>query len=112
MPTSSPLSISQLTRLAGTTPRALRHYESLGLLAPRRTPDGIRLFSPFDCERAVKIVYLRRFDLPLEVIRKLLDADVGPEARTVAIRKALEVQLHRLEAQIPRIREALRQTSL
>lgn len=109
MPAAPPLTISRLTELTGATPRALRHYESLGLLDPGRTRNGARLYTPLDCDRAVQIAYLRRFDLPLAVIQDLLDADVSPDARAASIRKALEAQLHRLEAQIPRIREALRQ---
>jgi len=107
MSVALPLTIARLTKLSGATPRALRHYESLGLLDPRRTRNGTRLYTPFDCDRAVQIAYLRRFDLPLSVIQKLLDADVGPEARAASIRKALEAQLHKLEGQIPRIRAAL-----
>lgn len=107
MSAALPLTIARLTKLSGATPRALRHYESLGLLDPRRTHGGTRVYTPFDCDRAVQIAYLRRFDLPLSVIQKLLDADVGPEARAASIRKALEAQLHQLEAQIPLIRAAL-----
>lgn len=110
MPAAPSLTISRLTKLTGATPRALRHYESLGLLDPHRTRNGVRLYTSFDCDRAVQIAYLRRFDLSLAVIQKLLDADVSPEARAASIRKALEAQLHRLEAQIPRIKEALGQT--
>ena len=34
--------------LAGVTPRALRHYDRLGLLKPRRTTAGYRIYTERD----------------------------------------------------------------
>ncbi len=56
----------------------IRYLEDQGLIAPRRTRGGYRLFSPDDVERLVTILRLQRDEfLPLRVIRQELD---GPSA--------------------------------
>jgi DNA-binding transcriptional MerR regulator len=56
----------------------IRYLEDQGLITPRRTRGGYRLFSPEDVERLVTILRLQRDEfLPLRVIREELD---GPGA--------------------------------
>src|SRR5512145_27300 len=56
----------------------IRYLEDQGLVAPRRTRGGYRLFSPDDVERLTRILRLQRDEfLPLRVIREELD---GPGA--------------------------------
>jgi DNA-binding transcriptional MerR regulator len=51
----------------------IRYLEDQGLLAPRRTPGGYRLFSEDDIERLETILRLQRDEfLPLRVIRQEL----------------------------------------
>jgi len=53
----------------------IRYLEDEGLLAPRRTQGGYRLFSEDDLERLQKILRLQRDEfLPLRVIKDELDA--------------------------------------
>ena len=60
----------------------IRYLEDQGLIAPRRTRGGYRLFSPEDVERLVTILRLQRDEfLPLRVIRQELD---GPGAGRIA----------------------------
>jgi DNA-binding transcriptional MerR regulator len=52
----------------------IRYLEDQGLIAPRRTRGGYRLFSPDDIERLATILRLQRDEfLPLRVIREELD---------------------------------------
>jgi DNA-binding transcriptional MerR regulator len=56
----------------------IRYLEDQGLIAPRRTRGGYRLFAPEDVERLATILRLQRDEfLPLRVIRQELD---GPGA--------------------------------
>lgn len=82
------VSISRLAALTGVTARALRHYEELGLIRPRRDGHGVRVFDAQECEVASLIVKLRRCDVPLEDIRRILDAQVDDE-RGARLLKAL-----------------------
>ena len=54
----------------------IRYLEDQGLLNPRRTEGGYRLFSEDDVERLETILRLQRDEfLPLRVIRQELEAD-------------------------------------
>jgi DNA-binding transcriptional MerR regulator len=60
----------------------IRYLEDQGLLSPRRTQGGYRLFSEEDVERLQTILRLQRDEfLPLRVIRQELEAGVGKERR-------------------------------
>jgi DNA-binding transcriptional MerR regulator len=63
----------------------IRYLEDQGLLAPRRTPGGYRLFSDDDVERLETILRLQRDQfLPLRVIRQELASSV-PQGRRRSI---------------------------
>jgi DNA-binding transcriptional MerR regulator len=60
----------------------IRYLEDQGLLNPRRTQGGYRLFSEEDVERLETILRLQRDEfLPLRVIREELAAGAGRERR-------------------------------
>jgi DNA-binding transcriptional MerR regulator len=60
----------------------IRYLEDQGLLAPRRTRGGYRLFSDADVERLETILRLQRDEfLPLRVIREELSAPSAERAR-------------------------------
>jgi DNA-binding transcriptional MerR regulator len=66
----------------------IRYLEDQGLLAPRRTQGGYRLFSEEDVERLETILRLQRDEfLPLRVIRQEL---ASPATRDRKRRRALE----------------------
>jgi MerR family transcriptional regulator, thiopeptide resistance regulator len=76
--TGDRLRVGELARVAGVTARALRHYDSLGLLVPsERTPAGHRLYSADDVQRLYRLLALRTVGLPLDEIGPLLDARDG-----------------------------------
>jgi DNA-binding transcriptional MerR regulator len=60
----------------------IRYLEDEGLIAPRRTQGGYRLFSAADLERLDKILRLQRDEfLPLRVIKDELDAPGAHERK-------------------------------
>jgi DNA-binding transcriptional MerR regulator len=60
----------------------IRYLEDQGLLAPRRTQGGYRLFGHEDVERLRRILQLQRDEfLPLRVIRQELDSEGTSERR-------------------------------
>ncbi|HEY7380208.1 MAG TPA: MerR family transcriptional regulator [Gaiella sp.] len=60
----------------------IRYLEDQGLLTPRRTRGGYRLFSEGDVERLETILRLQRDEfLPLRVIREEIDAPSAERAR-------------------------------
>lgn len=67
--------VKELARLTGLTPRALRYYDSIGLLCPQRNGENdYRLYGPAEVERLQQILLYREMGLPLEEIGRILDA--------------------------------------
>jgi DNA-binding transcriptional MerR regulator len=70
----------------------IRYLEDQGLVSPRRTRGGYRLFAPADVERLTTILRLQRDEfLPLRVIREELD---GPGASADRRRRSAGVLGH------------------
>ncbi len=59
--------------MCGVTVRALHHYDRIGLLRPRRTSAGYRVYEDRDVERLEQIVALKSLGAPLAKIREMLD---------------------------------------
>ncbi|GAA1309897.1 hypothetical protein Psi02_40910 [Planotetraspora silvatica] len=102
-------SIGEVARASGTTVRALRHYDEIGLLSPsERTASGHRRYTEFDVRRLYQVRALRSLGVSLEEIASVLaDSTGGLEA----MRDLLAEQLRGLEvhaAQVQQLTEQLR----
>jgi len=72
----------------------IRYLEDQGLLNPRRTQGGYRLFSEDDVDRLETILRLQRDEfLPLRVIRQELEAGAGKRRRRRSVVEAGEEEL-------------------
>ena len=79
------MQIGELARQAGTTTKAVRFYESAGLLpAPPRTPNGYRRYTSADMERLRLLVGLRSLDLPLDRAGELAVVCVAGDCERVS----------------------------
>jgi DNA-binding transcriptional MerR regulator len=67
--------VHEFAQVAGVTVKALHHYDRLGLLKPRRTGSGYRIYVEHDLERLEQIVALKFLGLPLKQIKILLERD-------------------------------------
>jgi DNA-binding transcriptional MerR regulator len=97
--------IGQAARLAGVTPKALRHYDRIGLLTPASVDPstGYRFFRAEQVDRARLIRRLRELELPLEEIRQLLS--LAPDR--AAFNAALGQHRRRIEARLTRLQRIL-----
>jgi DNA-binding transcriptional MerR regulator len=79
-------SIGAFSRRSRLSLKALRLYDELGVLLPARIdPDsGYRYYAAEQVERARLIGLLRRLDMPLARIRRVLDLDGPAASREVA----------------------------
>ena len=77
----------------------IRYLEDQGLLHPRRTRGGYRLFSEEDIERLTTILRLQRDEfLPLRVIREELDAPSAERAHELVLSYASQFGKYTLES--------------
>lgn len=105
------LSVGQVARLAGVTPKTLRHYDRLGVLRPADVDPvtGYRWYLPAQVERVRLVRRLRALELPLEDVRRLLDLldRDGPGDDGVSFRSALAEHRRRIDARVTRLRGIL-----
>jgi DNA-binding transcriptional MerR regulator len=93
------LTIGELARDAGVTLRALRFYQSKGLLTPRRNGSS-RLFSHDDRECLALILQGKRLGFTLTEIREMLAARARGCNKTLPIdRRTCVEQINMLERQ-------------
>jgi PPM family protein phosphatase len=83
------MGIGEFARRSLLSPKALRHYHELGLLAPARVdPDsGYRWYADGQLERARLVAALRKLGIPLTRIKLILELDAGAAAGHVAADK-------------------------
>lgn len=97
-----PYRVGEFAALTGVTVRALQHYDHLGLLKPKRTAAGHRVYAEIDRQRVRHILALRAIGMSLHQIADLLK---GSAARLPG---ALLAQRGRLQQSRTGIEEALR----
>lgn len=94
----SMLTVKQLSKLAGVTPRTLHHYDEIGLLKPSRVGEnGYRYYGEETVLRLQQILFYRELGIPLEDIKKIMgrrDFDVMGALRSH--KEALQKQMARL----------------
>jgi MerR family transcriptional regulator, thiopeptide resistance regulator len=93
--------VREFATLAGVTVKALHHYDRVGLLKPKRTRAGYRLYSAHDRDRLEQIASLKFVGLPLKQIRTLLDR------RSTSLADALTRQRCALEEQRKKLDRAI-----
>lgn len=108
---NSLMPIDEVILRTGLTARALRFYESRGLVRPLRTDKGRRLYSPSDLERVHQIVALKRAGFSLSKISALFHRKPLDLASTLSAQKAALTEqsaniadaLHLIETALSRI---------
>jgi MerR family transcriptional regulator/heat shock protein HspR len=86
--------ISVAAELVGMHPQTLRMYETKGLVRPKRTPGGTRLYSEADVER-------------LRIVQRLT-TELGLNLAGVELVLRLEDELRKAHAHIDRLQRELK----
>ena len=105
------LRIGEVADLTGTTPRTIRYYEELGLLAPAadREPGAHRVYDQADVERLQELLRLRRvLGLSLEELSELSAEESARAARLREWHDGVEDPVRRREI----LEEAIRYVEL
>ena len=101
-------SIQEISRLAGTTSRTLRHYDDVGLLPPSRIgSNGYRYYDELALVRLQRILMLRELGLGIPAIVEVLD---GQRHDGQALRIHLEWLTHerdRIDRQIASVEKTI-----
>jgi DNA-binding transcriptional MerR regulator len=95
-----PLDISEVIRRTGRTARALRFYETRGLVRPLRTASGRRLYGAGELARLNHVVVLKAAGFSLSDIGRIL------EGKTVDLGRLISAQVEALDARQAALGEA------
>jgi MerR family transcriptional regulator, heat shock protein HspR len=100
--------ISVAAELADMHPQTLRMYEQRGLIAPKRSPKGTRLYSQADVERLRRIQELTAEQgMNLAGVERIFELEDKLEAVTAKVAR-LEGRARELQAEVARLEELRR----
>ena len=94
--------VGEFAALTGVTVRALQHYDRLGLLTPKRSDSGHRIYADTDRRRVRHILALRAVGMSLQQVGDVLNGSASDLPETLRAQRA------RLEQSRTGIEEALR----
>lgn len=101
--------ISVAAELAEMHPQTLRMYEQRGLIAPKRSPKGTRLYSHADVDRLRRIQRMTaELGMNLAGVERVFELEAQLEAMSAKVRR-LEGRARQLAAEVARL-EALRRS--
>lgn len=92
------MKINEVEKATGIRDANIRFYEKEGLISPSRNSNGYREYSESDVRRIEQIKVLRLLEIPIPVIRKLLEDEVS-------LRQVLEERLEDMEIETKRLGE-------
>lgn len=96
--------ISVAAKMVGLHPQTLRHYESQGLVTPKRSNGNVRLYSPIDIDRLRQIVRLTdELGVNLAGVQIILDM----RERLEGLQLEMDTVRAELGAEISRLRKRL-----
>lgn len=102
-------SITEITKLTGTTSRTLRHYDQIGLLAPTRIgSNGYRYYDEQALTTLQRILLLRELGVGLGAIAEAISSQGEREALSNHV-QYLRAEQQRITKQIASVEHTIRQ---
>ncbi|GBD85927.1 mercuric resistance operon regulatory protein [bacterium BMS3Abin02] len=104
------MKIGELAQHARVSTKAIRYYEDIGLLpAPRRAPNGYRVYEKGSVDRLLFIRDAQATGLTLAEIASILDLRDKGETTCHHVLDLLERHMHDLDAHIKALKKTRRQ---
>jgi MerR family transcriptional regulator, heat shock protein HspR len=104
--------ISVAAELADMHPQTLRMYEARGLIAPKRSPKGTRLYSQEDVDRLRRIQEMTaELGMNLAGVERVFELEAELEValeRMAAMEREAERLREQMDAEIERVRRSFR----
>lgn len=106
--TEETYTVHRLAELSGVSVRTLHHYDSIGLLVPRRAGNGYRSYGAAEVDRLQQILLYRHAGMALADIRTLLDnPEFDPHTALRRHLETLRAQHEQLEQLIESVQKTL-----
>lgn len=98
------MNIGEIARAVGMPPKTIRYYEEIGLVTPKRSGNGYRVYGDADRHQLAFLGRARSLGFPIEDCRALL-ALYADRARTSAEVRAIAVgHLRAIEGKVAALR--------
>jgi DNA-binding transcriptional MerR regulator len=96
------MKITEFANYCNVTPRSLRHYEKLGLIAPGRTSNGYRKYQKSQAEVVKQIQWLLKARLSLKKIKYIVPCTIQETKILMCkdLKNLFEDEIKRLEEEI------------
>ncbi|MBK5926532.1 Cu(I)-responsive transcriptional regulator [Rhodobaculum claviforme] len=94
------MNIGEVATRAGLPAKTIRYYEEVGLIRPRRDPNGYRAFSDADLHRLAFLGRARGLGFSIEDCRTLLSLYDDPGRAAADVRRIAAVHLEQIDARI------------
>lgn len=94
------MNISEAARAAGLPAKTIRYYEEIGLIAPRRGPNGYRAFCDTDVHNLTFLARARALGFSIEDCRVLLALYEDKSRASADVKRVAQAHLDRIEAKI------------
>ena len=98
--------ISVAAELADMHPQTLRMYETRGLIEPKRSPKGTRLYSQSDVERLRRIQELTELGMNLAGVERVFELEEKLERAQRKV-TALERRAAELQAEVEKLSQVM-----
>lgn len=102
--------VKEVSEIAGISIRTLRYYDEIGLLKPTQISDaGYRLYDSKALEKLQEIMFFRELELPLTLIKELMENPGYDREQTLLTqKKLLEQKRNRLNGIIELISDVMK----
>ena len=94
------MNIGEVAERSGLPAKTIRYYEEIGLIAPRRDPNGYRAFGEADLHRLAFLGRARALGFSIEDCRTLLALYADPGRSAADVKRVAEEHLARIDAKI------------
>lgn len=102
--------VKDVSEISGVSIRTLRYYDEIGLLKPAELTDaGYRLYDNRALERLQQILFFKELEIPLDIIKKIMDHPDYDREQILLTQKAfLEQKRNRLNGIIELISDVMK----
>ncbi len=102
------MKIGQAARHTGLSAKAIRHYESLGLVSSRRLDNGYRDYGAAQIRQLNLLAQARQVGFSLEECRELLDFLADNDRRSAHVKAQVEDKIEELDKQMEHLQQMRR----
>lgn len=67
------MKVKEVAELVGVSVRTLHYYDEIGLLVPKTTDSGYRIYSDQDLEKLQQILFFKELGFPLKQIKEMME---------------------------------------